>query len=125
MRRSIDIDKMEDEGAIANIEYNSFAGGQKNLSVGPALRYVGELSSEFSVQKGDQLYILKTTAGIGYITMSTATPVTVGVAPAADTFPVFGEQFTLYSAADYNYIKGSAGMHLYILKDSSKARNNP
>lgn len=125
LKRQIDGRCTEDSNAIDNIEYNSFAGGQKNLEVGPALKYQALLTSEQSITPGDQLFIFKTTAGIGYVTLSKTTGAVVGTAPAANTFPVFGESYTRISAADYKFIIGAADIHLYILRDDNQARIHP
>jgi len=121
-RRKIDGRNVEDSEIITNIEYNPFAGAQKNIEVGPALEYVSELTAATKICEGDQLFIFKATAGLGYVTLGETNAVAVGSAPAADTFPVFGEQYTRISAADYKYIIGAAGIHLYILRDTSTER---
>jgi|VirMetMinimDraft_7_1064189.scaffolds.fasta_scaffold01061_11 hypothetical protein len=115
----------EDSHAIDNIEYNSFAGAQKNLEVGPALKYVDATAAEVRICPGDQLFLFKVTTGLGYVTLSKETGAVVGTAPAADTFPVQGQVYTPISAADYKYIIGTADIHLYVLRDSSQLRNNP
>ena len=124
-RRRFDGRNTEDSHTIDNIEYNEFAGAQKNLEVGPALKYVGQLSAEQNIWPGDQLFIFKATTGLGYVTLSKTTGASVGTQPAADTFPVFGEQYTRISAADYKFIIGAAGIHLYVLRDDTQERINP
>ena len=116
----------EDSHAIDNIEYNSFAGAQKIIEVGPALKYVSVTTADVKICPGDQLFLFKTTVGLGYVKMTTgAAAGTVGTAPAADTFPVQGQVYTQISAADYKVIKGAADIHLYVLRDSAQLRNNP
>lgn len=125
LKRSIHGRDTQDSQVIDNIEHNSWAGAQKNLEVGPALEYIGSLTAEQIVAKGEQLFIFKEAAGISYITMSETTGVVAGAAPAGNVFPVF-QGFTRYSAANYKYvISNVAGVHLYILKDDTKVRNNP
>lgn len=124
-RRRLDGRNTEDSHTIDNIEYNEFAGAQKNFEVGPALKYVGELDVAQGICSGDQLYIFKTTSGIGYVTLGDNSGIVVGTAPAANTFPVFGQVYTRVSAADYKYIIGAADIHLYILRDDTQERVNP
>lgn len=120
------IQETEDSYAIENIEYNSYAGAQKNIEVGPALEYKAALGTEAGICPGDQLFIFKATAGLGYVTLSETTGVVAGTAPAANTFPVFGQVYTPISAADYKFIIGnSADIHLYVLKDDNQERVNP
>jgi len=104
LRRKIDGNCVEDSDAIDNIQYNAWAGCQKNMEVGPALEYVAELTSEKSINAGDQLFIFKTTAGLGYVTLSKVTGAVVGTAPAANTFPVFGEAYTRMVLLAYIFI---------------------
>ena len=124
-RRKINSKYMEDSQTIENIEYSPFSAAQKNLEVGPALVYIGDASAELIVTPGDQLFFFKTTTGLGWVTMSETPGITVGTAPADGTFPIMGQEFTRYSAHFYKYIKTSADIHLYILKDDSKLRVNP
>jgi hypothetical protein len=125
LKRVVSSRQVEDPGTIDNIQYNSPSGAQKNLSVGPALEYIGELTAATEVEKGDTLYIFKASTGIGYITMGDSDTIVAGVAPAANVFPVFGQEFTLYAAYNYRYIIGAADIHLYRLIDDSAVRNNP
>jgi hypothetical protein len=125
-RRRINGKCVEDSHAINNIEYNDWSGAQKNITVGPALEFIGAATSEQVITPGDQLFIFKSTTGIGYVTLSETTGVVAGVAPAADTFPVFGEAYTPISAANYKFIIGTADTFLYKLRDdSSEFRVNP
>lgn len=125
-RRKVNGQCVEDTNTLNNIEYNAYAGAQKGLEVGPALEYKAALGAEQGICPGDQLFIFKATAGIGYVTLSETTGVAAGAAPAADTFPVFGEAYTPISAADYKYIIGnSADIHLYVLRDDNQERVNP
>ena len=125
-RRKIDGRLVEDSQTIDNIEHNPFAGAQKNMEVGPALIFIGDASAELIVAPGDQLFLFKATAGFGWVKMSKTSGIgAVGTAPAEDTFPVSGEGFTRYSAADYKYIKASAGVFLYVLRDDNQLRFNP
>jgi hypothetical protein len=125
-RRRIDGRLVEDSQTIDNIEHNPFAGAQKNVEVGPALKFIGDASVELIITPGDQLFFFKATAGLGWVKMSkTAGVGVVGAAPTDDTFPIQGEGFTKYSAADYKYIKASAGIFLYILRDDNQLRFNP
>lgn len=124
-RRKIDGQCVEDSNTIENIIYNPFAGAQKNMEVGPALQYVSASATEVSIQPGDQLFIFKTTAGIGYVTLGKETGIATGVAPSANTFPVFGQQYTMISAADYKFIIGTADIHIYTLRDDNQERVNP
>lgn len=124
-RRKFDGRNTEDSHTIDNIEYNEFSGAQKNFEVGPALKYVDELTSATAICPGDQLFIFKPSAGIAYVTMGDDNSIVNAGAPSADTFPVFGESYTRISAADYKYIIGAAGIHLYILRDDTQERVNP
>lgn len=125
-RRKIDGRLVEDTQTIENVEYSPFSGAKKGVAVGPALEFIGDASSELIVAPGDQLFFFKSTAGFGWVQMSqTAGIGAVGSAPAADTFPIQGAGFTVYSAADYKYIKASAGVFLYILRDDNQLRYNP
>jgi hypothetical protein len=125
LKRSIHGRDTQDSSVIDNVEHNSWAGGQKNLEVGPALEYIGSITTEVKVSKGDQLFIFKEAAGTSYVTMSETAGVVAGAAPAANVFPIF-QGFTRYSAANYRYIISNVvGVHLYILKDDTKVRNNP
>jgi len=125
-RRKIDGKCVEDSHAIDNIQYNSYSGGQKNLEVGPALKYISNTAAEVAVCPGDQLFLFKTTVGVGYVQMAEVAGIgAVPGAPAGDVFPVLGESFTRYSAADYKFIKGSADIHLYILRDDNQVRQEP
>jgi hypothetical protein len=124
-RRRIDGKCVEDSGTIDNIEYNPYAGAQKNIEVGPGLEFIAELTAATGVCPGDQLFIFKPSAGIAYVTLGDDNTVVLGTAPAADTFPVFGEAYTRISAADYKYIIGAAGIFLYKLRDDNQERINP
>lgn len=125
-RRRIDGRHVEDTQTIDNIQYNSEAGAQKNMAVGPALKFIGDASSELIVTPGDQLFFFKTTTGLGWVEMSETPGIgAVGTAPADNTFPLEGQSFTAYSAADYKYVKASAGVYLYILRDDNHLRNKP
>jgi len=123
LKRNIDGRSVEDSSVIDNIQYNSMSGGQKNVSVGPALEYIGALTNSIRIAPGSQLYIFNT-GSLGYVTMGQTSTITVGTLPSKDTFPCQPNQYTLYSAADYKYIKGSSSIHLYILRDESNARAN-
>lgn len=123
LKRNVDSRPLEDDKIIENIIYNSMAGGQKNISIGPALEYVGPLTAATKIEQGSQLYIYNTGA-LAYVTMGSDNTITAGTAPAADTFPCKAADYTLYSAADYKYIKGTAALHLYVLRDESKVRAN-
>jgi hypothetical protein len=123
LKRNVDSRPLEDDKIIENIQYNSMAGAQKNVSVGPALEYVGPLTAATKVAQGSQLYIYNTGA-LAYVTMGEDNTVTAGTAPAADTFPCHANDYTLYSAGDYKYLIGTAALHLYILRDESNARAN-
>ncbi len=125
-RRRVHGQCVEDSSTIENIEYNPYAGAQKNLEVGPALKFVSVTTAEVKICPGDQLFLFKTTTGLGWVELSeTAGIGVVGTAPAADTFPVFGQEYTRISAADYKYIKGAADIYLYVLKDDNQERVNP
>jgi hypothetical protein len=125
-RRKLDGRLVEDTQTIENIEYSPFAGAQKNMEVGPALEFIGDSSAELIVAPGDQLFFFKSTTGFGWVEMSQTSGIgAVGTAPAANTFPIQGEGFTRYSAADYKYIKTTAGIFLYILRDDNQLRHNP
>jgi hypothetical protein len=125
LKRVVSSRQVEDPGTIDNIQYNSASGGQKNLSVGPALEYLGELTSVIEITKGDILYIFKATTGIGYITMGDNNTILGTSIPGTNVFPVFGEEFTIYSANNFQYIVGAADIYLYKLIDDSAIRNNP
>jgi hypothetical protein len=115
----------QDTGTIENIEYDSGSGAKKTLEVGPALKFVAALTAVVDIHPGDQLFILKTTVGIGYVTLSkTATPPTAVSVPAVDTFPVFGEAYTPVSAADYKKIIGTADTFLYVLRNDNRLKVN-
>lgn len=125
-RRKVNGQCVEDPSTIDNIEYNAYSGAQKNIEVGPALEYKAALGSEQGICPGDQLYIFKATAGLGYVTLSETTGVVAGAAPAEHTYPVFGQVYTAISAANYKYIIGnSADIHLYVLRDDNQERVNP
>ena len=124
-RRKIEGKCVEDTNAIQNIEFNPWAGGQKNLEIGPALTYVSALSAATLVSEGQQLFIFKATTGLGYVTLGDDDSITTGTAPSANTFPVFGQEYTRISAADYRYIIGTADIHLYVLRDDNLKRVNP
>lgn len=124
-RRRLDGRNVEDSNTIENIEYNEFAGAQKNLEVGPALEYVSATAAATKICPGDQLFLFKATTGLGYVTLGDTAGIALGIAPAADTFPVFGQEYTRISAADYKYIIGTADIHLYVLRDDTQERINP
>lgn len=124
-RRRIEGKCVEDSSTIENIEFNPWAGGQKNLEIGPALTYVGPLTNATLLQEGSQLFIFKATTGLGYITLGDTNSIITGTAPSANTFPVFGQEYTRISAADYKYIRGTADIHLYVLRDDNLKRVNP
>lgn len=125
-RRKIDGRYAEDSQTIDNIEHNSEAGAQKNMEVGPGLKFIGDATSELRITPGDQLFFFKTTSGLGWVEMSESGSIgVVGSAPADNTFPIEGQVFTRYSAANYKYVKASAGVYLYILRDDSQLRINP
>ena len=125
-RRRIDGRQVEDTQTIDNIQYNAEAGGQKNLVIGPALKFIGDASAELVVTPGDQLFFFKTTTGLGWVEMSETSGIgVVGSAPADNTFPLEGQAFTAYSAADYKYVKASSGVYLYILRDDNHLRVKP
>jgi hypothetical protein len=87
LKRAIDGRGVEGDIDLQNIQYNSMAGAQKNLGVGPALEYVGPLSALIKlVEQGSQLYILNTTGGLLYVSMGDET-VSAGTAPADGVFP--------------------------------------
>lgn len=124
LKRNVDSKAAEDRSMIENILYNSMSGGQKNLSVGPALEYVGSLAAKTAVNKGEQLFIFNTGA-LAYVKMGDDTLAgPVPTAPSADTFPCLAGVFTPYSSADYTHVIGSADLHLYILRDESKVRKD-
>ena len=119
---------VEDSHSIDNIEFNDWSGAQKNIEVGAALEFVSVTTNDVKICPGEQLFLFKTTAGVGYVKLGDGTGAigAVPTAPEADTFPVFGQQYTPISAADYKAIKGSADIYLYKLKDdSSEFRVNP
>lgn len=119
---------VEDSHAIDNIEFNDWSGAQKNIEVGAALEFVSVTTNDVKICPGEQLFLFKTTTGVGYVKLGDGTaPIgAVPTAPQADTFPVFGEQYTPISAANYKAIKGSADIFLYRLRDdSSEFRVNP
>lgn len=118
LKRNVGSRGVQSDNDIDNIQYNSMSGAQKNISVGTALEYVGDLTAATRVYEGQQLFILNL-GTLQYVTMSTENTVTANAVPGDDTFPVFPGQFTAYSAADYKYIVGSADLHLYILRDDS------
>jgi hypothetical protein len=124
-RRKIDGKRVEDSHAIDNIEYNPYAGAKKSIPVGAALIFVGDATTEIKVEPGDQLYFFKTTTGLGWVTMSDSSGASAGTGPAADTFPIQGQVFTVYSADSYTYVIASAGVYLYKLKDDTQYRYNP
>lgn len=123
LKRNVDSRPLEDDKIIENIMYNSMSGAQKNVSVGPALEYVGPLTAATKVAQGSQLYIYNTGA-LAYVTMGADSGIVAGTTPAANTFPCHANDYTLYSAGDYKYIRGTAALHLYILRDESNARAN-
>lgn len=123
LKRNVDGRALEGPHEISNVEHNSMAGAKKTLEVGPALRYVSVTTTAVKVCPGDQLYIFNTGA-LGYVKMGETSGVTAATAPGADAFPCLAGQFTVYSAADYNYIIGSTALHLYILRDESVVRKN-
>jgi hypothetical protein len=123
LKRNFDARAGEDSHHIDNVEYNSMAGAKKIVEVGPALEYVGATTVATKVNPGDQLYIFNAGA-LGYIAMGEDNTVSAAVAPGEDAFPCLPNQFTVYSAADYNWIIGSADLHLYVLRDESRARVN-
>lgn len=123
LKRNVDSRPLEDDKIIENIQYNSMAGAQKNVTVGPALEYVGPLTNATKITQGSQLYIYNTGA-LAYVTMSDNGTITVGTAPSANTFPCKANDYTVYSAADYKYIRGAAALHLYVLRDESSVRAN-
>jgi len=114
----------EDPNHIVNTQYNSMSGGQKNLSVGPALEYVNVLTAAVAVQKGVQLFIYNNTAADLFVKMGASGVAAPGSVPAADTFPC-APGLTSYSAADYSHVRGDANLYLYILRDETVVRNNP
>lgn len=120
LKRSVDI--VEDSGSIDNIEYNNDAGAKKTLEVGAPLKYISVTTTATNIMPGDQLFFFKTTAGLGYVTFSEDGVPVVGTAPAADTFPVFGQVYSPVAASDYKFVIGTADIHLYVLKDASKVR---
>lgn len=122
LRRWVDGRKIEDADTLENIMYNDQSGAQKNVSAGPALEYISASAAEVKIAKGSLLWIFKSTAGIGYVTMATDTTPVLGVAPGANTFPVFGQQWTQYSSDHYNRIIGTADIHIYIMKDETGYR---
>jgi hypothetical protein len=124
-RRRIDGRNVEDSHSIDNIEYNEFSGAQKNVEVGPALKYVSATLAATGICPGDQLFLFKATTGLGYVTLGESAGISLGTTPAADTFPVFGQVYTPISAADYHYIIGTADIHLYVLRDDTQERVNP
>lgn len=126
LKRRVASESTEDEGVIANIQYNSEAGAQKNVPAGPALIFIGALDTERVISPGDQLYIFNSASTIDYVKMSKTSGIAPFVAsPASDVFPVFGYGFTLYSASDYRHIKGTATLFLYKMKDDVEIRINP
>ena len=84
LKRNVDSRPLEDDKIIENIQYNSMAGAQKNVTVGPALEYVGPLTNATKITQGSQLYIYNTGA-LAYVTMSDNGTITVGTAPSALT----------------------------------------
>jgi len=114
-----------DQGTIDNIQYDSGSGGKKTLEVGPALAFVSVTTAAVDIHPGDQLFLFKNTAGIGYVKLAkTGTP-TAATAPAIDVFPVFGEAYTPISAADYKKIIGAADIFLYVLRNDNRLKVNP
>ena len=121
LKRTVDGRAAEDANTLGNVQYNSLSGGQKNIAIGPALKYVGILTAAIAVSKGSQLFIYNTTASDLFVKMGDAGIGVPGAVPAADTFPV-GPGLTAYSAADYSHIRGSATLHLYVLRDEAIVR---
>ena len=125
-RRRVNGQCVEDADTLDNIMYNPWAGAQKNIEVGPALQFISVTTAAVSISPGDQLFLFKTTAGLGWVELSTTTIAgAVATAPAANTFPVKGEDYTRISAADYKFIKGAADIYLYRLIDDNQERVNP
>ncbi len=120
LKRSVDV--VEDGGAIQNIEYSNDSGAKKTVEVGAALKYVSATTSAVAIEQGSQLFLFKATTGLGYVTLSDDGIPVVGTAPAADTFPVFGQVYTPIAASDYKFVIGTADIHLYVLKDNSRVR---
>lgn len=120
LKRSVDV---VEGGSVGDIEYNNDAGAKKTIEVGPSLEYVSVTTAEVRILPGTQLFLFKTTTGLGWVELAEVSGIgAVGTAPAANTFPVQGQVYTQIAASTYKYIKGSSAIHLYILKDSSKVR---
>ena len=121
LKRTVDGRAAEDQSTLQNVEYNSMSGGQKNLSVGPAMKYVSALTAAVAITPGDQLFIYNTTTADIFVKMGVGGVAAPGIVPAADTFPA-APGLTAYSAGDYTHIIGTAALHLYILRDESVVR---
>lgn len=112
----------EDSGHIDNIQYNSYSGAQKNVSVGPSLEYVGALDTAIRIREGEQYFVFNPTGGILYVTFGEESAPAAGTAPADNTFPAFATAYTPMSSWGYKFIIAQAGMHLYKLRDDSFVR---
>lgn len=123
-RRLVSSRQLEDSQTISNLEYNPQSGSQKNIEVGPSLKYLDNTAAAVRVTQGSQLFLFKTTTGLDYVTLGENSSITKGTAPSEDTFPVFGQQYTRISAAQYKYIIGTADIHVYVLEDDSVFREN-
>ena len=124
-RRAVDGRAIEDSHTIDNIEHNSQAGARKDLDVGPALRYLGDTDTALAIPRGAQLFIFKTDAGLGWIKFGEDASVGAPSGSPADAeFPVFGQEFTKYSAGNYTHIRGGSTIHVYQLIDETRFSRN-
>ena len=72
------------------------------------------------------MYFYKSTVGPGFVKMSTLTGLAApGAIPASDTFPIAGQVLTPLSASEYKFVRGTADIYLYKLKDDNQVRVNP
>jgi hypothetical protein len=122
-----------DSQLTASNTYNDYAGGQKNISVGPVLESI-RIGSTWStdasttaleVPAGSQVAIYNTSATAGVVRFgkdSTVVSGTVGSfdAEGSPSIPCRGQDWTYLCCGERNFIKTSANtLIVYILKDDT------
>lgn len=121
-----------DAAAIVSYQNNQYAGGQKNMAIGP--EFLKQNTDAFvsgrdvsgageAVMPGSILYVYNNSAGVAWIALSTEA---LGAAPSGFTsgIPLKSQEWTILSAGENSFVRSSANtVGLYEVKDDTAISN--
>jgi hypothetical protein len=119
-----------DQGALAAVEHNPYAGGTKTLPVGPEFQKVPaqatihgqDYSAGKTVSPGTVVYFFNSDSGTQWVTFSLAT---IGSAPSsiATGIPLIAGAWTILSVGENTNVRtSSATVGCYPVRDTSTAQ---